>query len=82
MERLEHTARILLTARLLGNVERLTGSEVEKLLGASGAGGPSPQLPCVPGASDAAGVVTTGEGAMLADIIRQVIESRGFESGG
>jgi L-fuculose-phosphate aldolase len=45
MERLEHTARILLVARLLGRVETLSSGEVSRLLGAGCPG----TLPCRPG---------------------------------
>ncbi len=79
MERLEHTARILLTARLLGNVERLSGSEVEVLLGAGGAPGAGARLPCVPGTTP--GPAGFPGGGALAEIIRQVLESRGYPPG-
>lgn len=53
MERLEHTARILLAARLLGRVEVLGSSEVERLL-RTGPALREPGLPCRPAGGSAA----------------------------
>jgi L-fuculose-phosphate aldolase len=48
MESLEHTARILLTSRLLGRVNELSADQVAALVAArerAGAQGPYPELP-------------------------------------
>jgi len=47
LERLEHYARILLTARLLGNVQVMTGDQVGRLLAATG--GDPTAAPCAVG---------------------------------
>ncbi len=49
MERLEHAARILLSARLLGRVTGLQRQDVENLLGAHGPGSTLPCRPSEPG---------------------------------
>lgn len=50
MERLDHTARILLVAHLLGRTTRLDAAEVTRLLATAPSGGPvsSGVLPCLP----------------------------------
>ncbi len=51
MERLEHAAKILLSARLLGRVTGLQRHEVETLLGTHAPGSPLPCRPSGPGQS-------------------------------
>ena len=77
MERLEHTARVLLAARLLGRVETLGRPEVERLLGTRPEDGTGP-LPCIPGE----GTEVAGGGEELnrriAAIIMEVLAGRGL----
>jgi L-fuculose-phosphate aldolase len=91
MERLEHTARILLAARLLGRVEMLSQAEVEHLLGVGRPEGATCVLPCRP-AEESGGEVlrvpsiaetpdpgeTPPVSDRLAEVIAQVLERRGL----
>jgi L-fuculose-phosphate aldolase len=75
MERLEHTARILLTARLLGRVESLDRPEVERLLAtAPGAGD---ELPCRPGSGSRTESSEEANRRLVA-VITEVLEGRGL----
>lgn len=72
MERVEHGARILLYAQLLGRVTPLGADDVRRLLAT--AGGPAPTtLPCIPGDArgpigrDSAGGVGGSSGSALRD---------------
>lgn len=94
MERLEHTARILLAARLLGKVEVLPAFQVERLLRTAPEGGAG--LPCRPAEAVASpetrtpGAGETGEGPAAEESKRAGIrndrsrderEGRGEEAG-
>ncbi|MEZ4650802.1 MAG: class II aldolase/adducin family protein [Candidatus Eisenbacteria bacterium] len=68
MERVEHGARILLYAHLLGRVTPLGTGDVERLL-ATGSPGTARRIPCVPGDAMAPNDV--------AQVIREVLAERG-----
>ncbi len=84
MERLEHTARILLVAQLLGRVETLGRPEVERLL-ATDPSRKDSAIPCLPGPGRAESCATGRcadppgpDRGRLTALILEVLERRGI----
>ncbi len=88
MERLEHTARILLVAHLLGRTTRLDAAEVTRLLATAPSGGPgtSGVLPCIPATEEgndppkvaAAGGWSHAQREELVASIVEILKNRGL----
>ncbi len=74
MERVEHTARILLVSQMLGRTHQLSGEQVSRLL----ATGPDPQPDALPCRVDSAVPGADSEAARIASMVTEVLRARGF----